>query len=109
MAQKGDDAGQKGKDPCNSMIVHVPMDLEGMTLQLGKFDSVQLKQDFLFMPFGSRVIISWSQLHGWFFLGVNCMEGITNPRGTGGHMLQLSKTAFGKAVSYNFWVNAWKN
>ena len=47
-----------------SYILHVPLDYEGMQLRLGKVDeNLKLKHDFIHVPFGSGILLHWTQLH----------------------------------------------
>ena len=45
-------------------ILHVPLDYEGMQLRLGKVDkNFKLQHDFIRVPFGSGILLPWTQLH----------------------------------------------
>ena len=52
------------QNPGQSYIIHVPLDVEGMQLRLGKFDDkFQLKHGLIHIPFGSGIILYLTQLH----------------------------------------------
>ena len=45
-------------------ILHVPLDVEGMQLRLGKFDDKhQLKHGLIHVTFGSGILLHFTQLH----------------------------------------------
>ena len=50
--------------PGHSYILHVPLDVEGMQLRLGKLDDQsRLNHGLIHIPFGSGIILHYTQLH----------------------------------------------
>ena len=76
-----------------SYILHVPLEYEGMQLRLGKVDeNFQLNHGFIYVPFGSGIVLHWTQLHaghygkpGNFRMHAVLSEGAWN----GSHLFEL--------------------
>ena len=64
-----DNDGYTDDDPYKNLIVHIPMETEGMALQMAKLHKgsengkTTLCHQFIHIPFGSGVILPHNQLH----------------------------------------------
>ena len=64
-----DSPNYKDDDPYKNLIVHIPMETEGMVLQMAKLQEgsengkPELSHQFIHIPFGSGVILPFNQLH----------------------------------------------
>ena len=64
-----DNPDDKDDDPYKNLIVHIPMETEGMMLQMAKLHKGSenakptLCHQFIHIPFGSGIILPYNQLH----------------------------------------------